>query len=149
MHIVAEKFEMFDSAKARPMLLEFKFNYERVVSGLERCWAKIQDEKSVRADIMARLAKANEALREARMLGLRFVRRDESAAPTSEIRCPNCGATGLRAAFIAQNNAGFGFNQQAGRHLGGDGANLTCPNPNCRMSFNPQAIGVKVDKAVD
>ena len=99
MHTIADKFEMFDAAKARPMLLEFKWNYERVESGLKECWAKIQDEASKRGEILARLAKANEALREAAALGAHFVRRDASTATGLELSCGHCGATGLRAGF--------------------------------------------------
>ncbi len=118
---IAEKFEMFDAAKARPHLLDFKHNYERVVSGLENCWSLIQDEKSKIGEIQAKLANANAALREAAALGLIFVRPDDSPAiGGGKIRCPHCGASGLQDLF--KDHA------QMQRHK-------VCGNPRCRQTF--------------
>ena len=125
MHPIMCKFEMFADAKARPILLDFKRNYELVASGLEQCWASIQDEKSKRGDIMADLAKANEALRAAAAQGASFVRRDAASSLKGEIHCPNCGATGLPAAFPDYQHQGM-YRNGPGREY------KNCPNPACR-----------------
>lgn len=125
MHPIMCKFEMFADEKARPILLDFKRNYELIVSGLEQCWASIQDEKSKRGDILADLAKANEALRAATAQGASFVRRDPATALNGEICCPHCRATGLPAAFPDHPDY---------RHQG----YKKCPNNNCGNAVNPQ-----------
>lgn len=121
MHAIADKFEMFDAAKARPFLLDFKWNYERIESGLKECWAKIEDEASKRGEILGLLAKANEALREEAALGAHFVRRDASTAVGPELSCNHCGATGPRSAFDD--------------YPGHNGQYKKCPNQQCGQPF--------------
>jgi hypothetical protein len=127
MHPIVEKFEMFDEIKARPMLLDFQHNYARIVSGLEQSLSVIQDEKSKRGVILAKLAAANEALREAAAIGAHFMRNDAAAAAANdgEVRCPACGATGQAAAFPDYNQGyGPGFKK--------------CANmQRCNQIFNP------------
>lgn len=126
MHLIVEKFEMFDGAKARPFLLDFQHNYTLVVSGLEQSLSLVRDETSKRSIILAKLAVANEALREAAAVGAHFMRRDASR-PSREIQC-RCGATGLPPAFLSAANN----NNPQYRGM------VTCPNSNCRITFTPE-----------
>ena len=134
---IVPKFEMFADAKARPLLLDFKRNYELVVSGLEASWAEIQDEKSKIGEITAELAKANEALLAAFSRGVHFVRRD-AAAVGVEVCCPHCGASGRAAAFASVRRD--------------NGSYLKCPNPQCSQTFQSargQAGAVRANMSKD
>ncbi len=116
---VSKKYEFFEeSLKARPVLLNFKENYERVKSGLETAWAHLQDAESVRGEIQAQLARASEALRAAAALGAHFAR-VEAKKPEPTMRCNSCGADAPLDEFRISQQHGNGYVQHSNQYCNG------------------------------
>lgn len=79
---IVSKFQLFGEApNVSPTLRSFRANYERIVAGLDHCWALLQDAPSSSGVIQAKLEEANVALRAAAALGVHFVRNDRSQLP--------------------------------------------------------------------